>query len=141
MDSYMLYSASHLNKTTIENNLVTRTRIRSMVEEIIEDDVPIQESDPAETVFNSLSAGDTVTIFAWGGGDEYIKTEFTVSNVHRDTSEKDDTILGTIGGESSTLRLPWYPAEPNVGISRPYSEPPVRLEYDDKTYDISVIQS
>lgn len=111
-----------------------------MVEEITEAEVPLQESDPAETIFNSLSAGDTVTVFAWGGGDEYIKADFTVSTVHRDRTEQDDTILGTINGSPSKLRLPWHPAEPNVGISRAYSEPPVRLEYDGTTYDVSVLQ-
>lgn len=111
-----------------------------MVEHIPEDDAPKQDPAETETTFNSLSNGDEIVVFAWGGGDEYIKATFTVSRVEQDTSENDDYALGQSDGQSAKLRLPWYPAEPNVGIPRPYSELPVRFEYNGETYDVLSLQ-
>lgn len=106
-----------------------------MFECISESEVP-ENRVVNETVFNELNKGERVVVFAWDGGDEYVKAEFTVTSTQRDESESDDFVFGTINEESAKLRLPWKPAEPTVGITNPYPEPPIQLEYQDDSYDV-----
>lgn len=104
-----------------------------MFEYISESDVPNRFD---VTVFDTLDEGDSVVVFAWGGGDEHVKAEFTVTGTQRDQTESDDIVSGTINGNSATLRFPWRPADPQTGIRDPYPELPIHLEYQDDSYDV-----
>lgn len=63
--------------------------------------------------------------------------EMAVSSVRTCSSEVDDVAVGSINSSSGELRLSWCPAEPNVGIESPYPEPPLQLEYDNSTYEVT----
>jgi len=111
-----------------------------MVTQINEDEIPEQYPDIAVDNFFNLSKGETVKIFAWNGNEEYIKTDFTVTDTKRTQTKEDDYIYGEIDGSNATLRLLWMPAEPDVGIPKPYYEPPITLEYKDESYDVVVLK-
>lgn len=98
-----------------------------------------QDHEDCETVFHALSDGDVVLLTARNSS-ECVKARFAVGNTRRDTSESDDYVSGTVEGEQAKLCLPWYPAEPNVGIPKNYSQGPIRFEYDGDTYEVSSIE-
>lgn len=110
-----------------------------MFETISESEEIRQDPAECEETFTSLKSGDTVLLTAWGG-DEYVKAEFEVTSTNHDTTASDDTVSGTVNGESAKLRLPWRPAEPNVGIPNAYSEGPIQFTFDGETFDVSSLQ-
>jgi len=110
-----------------------------MFETVSEHNVP----DPShferhEEVMIQLSEGDVLHMFVSGENNTY-EVEMAVSSVRTCSSKVDDVAVGSIDSSPGELRLSWCPAEPNVGIENPYPEPPLQLEYDNSTYEVTTI--
>lgn len=95
-------------------------------------DVTEMDGADLEETFTELRAGDTVHVIGWGGGNTYVEYRGTVSDERHTHDETDDVVWCDDG---VSLRLQWMPAEPSVGIERPYPEPPIQLDAEER-YDV-----
>lgn len=111
-----------------------------MLDKIKKTDIPPESVE--EDFFVIVNKNDIITVFIKENSTTYYKVQVEVNSIQYGTTEQDDYLTGTIVDEEETvtLRLPWCPSEPEVGISHPYPEYPIQFEYNNTVYDVVSIK-
>jgi hypothetical protein len=94
------------------------------ITEISEHDCVEMSPGQVEDTFYDSKGETKLIVYAWGGGNRYIKAIVTASYSNfTSTNNSNNDVIDMKDG--SKLIYKWNPAEPSVGMSNPYREKPI----------------